>query len=65
MVAPAALDLKGAAYEYEPDEGAILAELLPRDTHDPGLRGDAREPGRILRRPDDARWTTPPATRAT
>ena len=28
-VAP--LDLKGAAYEYEPDEGAILEELLPRN----------------------------------
>jgi F-type H+-transporting ATPase subunit gamma len=25
------IDLKGAAYEYEPDEGAILAELLPRN----------------------------------
>lgn len=25
------VDLKGAAYEYEPDEGAILAELLPRN----------------------------------
>jgi F-type H+-transporting ATPase subunit gamma len=27
----APLDLKGAAYEYEPDEGAILEELLPRN----------------------------------
>ena len=26
-----AVDLKGAAYEYEPDEGTILAELLPRN----------------------------------
>jgi F-type H+-transporting ATPase subunit gamma len=25
------IDLKGAAYEYEPDEGAILADLLPRN----------------------------------
>ncbi len=25
------IDLKGASYEYEPDEGAILAELLPRN----------------------------------
>ena len=25
------VDLKGAAYEYEPDEGAILEELLPRN----------------------------------
>jgi F-type H+-transporting ATPase subunit gamma len=27
----ATVDLKGAAYEYEPDEGAILEELLPRN----------------------------------
>ena len=27
----APLDLKGAAYEYEPDEAAILEELLPRN----------------------------------
>jgi F-type H+-transporting ATPase subunit gamma len=27
----AAIDLKGAAYEYEPDEEAILADLLPRN----------------------------------
>ncbi|MBL8772856.1 MAG: F0F1 ATP synthase subunit gamma [Phenylobacterium sp.] len=27
----APLDLKGASYEYEPDEGAILNELLPRN----------------------------------
>ncbi len=27
----AAIDLKGAAYEYEPDEESILAELLPRN----------------------------------
>lgn len=26
-----AIDLKGAAYEYEPDEAAILADLLPRN----------------------------------
>ena len=26
-----AIDLKGAAYEYEPDEESILAELLPRN----------------------------------
>jgi F-type H+-transporting ATPase subunit gamma len=26
-----AIDLKGAAYEYEPEEGAILEELLPRN----------------------------------
>jgi F-type H+-transporting ATPase subunit gamma len=26
-----AIDLKGAAYEYEPDEETILAELLPRN----------------------------------
>ncbi|MCR5878392.1 F0F1 ATP synthase subunit gamma [Phenylobacterium sp. J367] len=26
-----AVDLKGAAYEYEPDEAAILEELLPRN----------------------------------
>jgi len=25
------IDLKGAAYEYEPDEETILAELLPRN----------------------------------
>ena len=25
------IDLKGAAYEYEPDEAAILADLLPRN----------------------------------
>ena len=25
------VDLKGAAYEYEPDEGSILEELLPRN----------------------------------
>jgi F-type H+-transporting ATPase subunit gamma len=25
------IDLKGAAYEYEPDETAILATLLPRN----------------------------------
>jgi F-type H+-transporting ATPase subunit gamma len=25
------VDLKGAAYEYEPDEGAILEALLPRN----------------------------------
>jgi F-type H+-transporting ATPase subunit gamma len=27
----AAIDLKGAAYEYEPDEATILADLLPRN----------------------------------
>ena len=27
----ATIDLKGAAYEYEPDEATILAELLPRN----------------------------------
>src|ERR1700756_3716954 len=27
----AAIDLKGAAYEYEPDEASILEELLPRN----------------------------------
>jgi F-type H+-transporting ATPase subunit gamma len=27
----ATVDLKGAAYEYEPDEEGILAELLPRN----------------------------------
>jgi F-type H+-transporting ATPase subunit gamma len=26
-----AVDLKGAAYEYEPDEASILEELLPRN----------------------------------
>ena len=26
-----AIDLKGASYEYEPDEETILAELLPRN----------------------------------
>ena len=25
------IDLKGASYEYEPDEAAILADLLPRN----------------------------------
>ena len=25
------IDLKGASYEYEPDEATILAELLPRN----------------------------------
>lgn len=29
--APATIDLKGAAYEYEPDEEAILETLLPRN----------------------------------
>ncbi|WP_309643819.1 F0F1 ATP synthase subunit gamma [Phenylobacterium sp.] len=29
--AAATVDLKGAAYEYEPDEGAILETLLPRN----------------------------------
>ncbi|MDP3855955.1 F0F1 ATP synthase subunit gamma [Phenylobacterium sp.] len=29
--AAATIDLKGAAYEYEPDEGAILETLLPRN----------------------------------
>jgi len=29
--AVATVDLKGAAYEYEPDEGAILETLLPRN----------------------------------
>jgi F-type H+-transporting ATPase subunit gamma len=28
---PASIDLKGAAYEYEPDEETILATLLPRN----------------------------------
>ena len=27
----ASIDLKGASYEYEPDEASILAELLPRN----------------------------------
>ena len=46
------IDLKGAAYEYEPDEETILAALLPRNLTTQILGRHAGEPGRLLRLPD-------------
>ena len=55
----------GALYEYEPDEEAILAELLPRGVATQIFTGAARERRLRAGRADVARWTTPPATPAT
>ena len=46
------IDLKGAVYEYEPDEETILADAAAAQHHRPDPRRHAGEPGRLLRRPD-------------
>ena len=48
-------------YEYEPTEEEILATLLPRNLAIQIYRAAAGEQCRLLRQPDDTRWTTPRA----
>ena len=63
--AAAAEHAAAAIYEYEPDEEDILAELLPRNISVQVFRALLENTASVLRRPDDARWTTPPAMPAT